>query len=190
MAISVYIDSNVWDFLFDRQMDLAVELPRDEFCICITREAEFEIPPMPPEKRAFAETMIAKCGIATDTFFGFNDASLPISEQRVAGFDQGRWASLEELDFIAQQRTALKDRMRPSKLYVGEADLSLGARSVHSVVLSLDKKRGPLNKAYKQGGKVIFLTDFDNSGLTLREFIRTALARSTPLSMNSPDAPR
>ena len=72
MPISVYIDNNVWDFLFDRQMDLATELPRDEFCICITREAEFEIPPMPPEKRAFAEATIAKCIITTDAFFGFN----------------------------------------------------------------------------------------------------------------------
>ena len=26
MPISVYLDNNVWDFLFDRQLDLAVEL--------------------------------------------------------------------------------------------------------------------------------------------------------------------
>ena len=189
MVTSVYIDNNVWDFLFARQMDLSIELPRDEFCICITREAEFEIPPMPAEKRAFAEAVIAKCAIATDTFFGFNDESLPPAEQRVAGFDQGRWASPEELAFISQQRTALKDRMRPSKLYDGEADLSLAARSVHSVVLSLDKKQGPINKAYEQGGKVVFLTDFDKSGLTLREFIRAALAQVSPAPVRSSSRP-
>jgi hypothetical protein len=161
-----------------RQMDLATELPRDEFCICITREAEFEIPPMPPEKRAFAEATIERCAITTDVFFGFMDESLPATEQRVAGFNQGRWASAYELAFIAQQKTALKDRMRPSKLYEGEADLSLAARSVHSVVLSLDAKKGPINSAYAQGGKVVFLTDFDKSGLSLREFIRRALART------------
>jgi hypothetical protein len=45
MPISIYIDNNVWDFLFDRRLDLAAELPRPDYCICITREAEFEIPP-------------------------------------------------------------------------------------------------------------------------------------------------
>ncbi len=108
MAVSVYVDNNVWDFLFDRGMDLSTELPRKEFCVCLTREAEFEIPPMPPKKRAFVEATIKKCGIPTDVFFGFNDDSLPTDEQRVAGFDVGRWATPEELAFVEQQRTALK----------------------------------------------------------------------------------
>jgi hypothetical protein len=46
MAITVYIDNNVWDFLFDINLNLSVELSKDEFCLCITREGEFEIPPM------------------------------------------------------------------------------------------------------------------------------------------------
>jgi hypothetical protein len=157
MIIGVYIDNNVWDFLFERRLDLAVELPRDEFCLCLTREAEFEIPPIPQEKaelKAFIEATIAKCGIRTDSFFGFYDTSLPPDEQRVGGFDVGRWASPEEIAFIAQQRTALKDsEKRPTKLYPGEADISLAARSLHSVVLSLDAKAGPINAAYRQGGR-------------------------------------
>ena len=32
--ISVYIDNNVWDFLFHRGIDLAKALPKEEFCIC------------------------------------------------------------------------------------------------------------------------------------------------------------
>ncbi len=189
MLISVYVDSNVWDLLFERQIDLATELPRDRYCICITREAEFEIPLMPPEKRAFVEAMVAKCVIITDTFFGFNDESLPATEQRIAGLDQGRWASPEELAFIAQQRTPLRDRVRPSRLYDGEADLSLAARSFHSVVLSLDKKRGPINKAYKQGGKVVFLTDFEKSGLSFREFISAELVHIASVSKRFSDEP-
>ncbi|HXT06498.1 MAG TPA: hypothetical protein VN715_06110 [Roseiarcus sp.] len=173
MPISVYIDNNVWDFLFDRKMDLAVELPREEYCICITREAEFEISPMPPEKRAFADATIVRCAVATDVFFGWANETLPTEEQRVAGWGHGRWASAKELAFIDQQRTALKNRIRPTKLYEGEADLSLAARSMHSVALSLDAKKGPINAAYKQGGKVIFLTDFDTSGLSLADFIRS-----------------
>lgn len=178
MAISVYIDNNVWDFLFKRQIDLSVELPRDEFCLCLTREAEFEIPPIPLEKaelKAFIEATIAKCGIQTDSFFGFNDDSLPPDEQRYGGWDVGRWITPEEMAFITQQRTALKDsKKRLTKLYPGEADISLAARSLHSVILSLDAKAGPINDAYKQGGKVVFLTDFDKSGISLSDFIKTA----------------
>jgi len=178
MAVSVYVDNNVWDFLFDRGMDLSTELPRKEFCVCLTREAEFEIPPMPPKKRAFVEATIKKCGIPTDVFFGFNDDSLPTDEQRVAGFDVGRWATPEELAFVEQQRTALKKRKRPTKLHAGEADVSLAARSFHAVVLSLDAKKGPINAAYQQGGNVVFLTDFDNSGLSLADFVRDALRKA------------
>lgn len=179
MAISVYIDNNIWDFLFERKLNLAVELPRDEFCICITREAEFEIPPIPLEKaelKSFIDDTIAKCGIRTDWIFGFNDDSLSQSEQRFAGFDQGRWASQDEIDFMVQQRTPLTVRTtkknRKTGLYKDEADIALAARSFHSIVLSLDAKRGPINDAYTQGGKVVFLTDFDQSCVSLSDFIK------------------
>ena len=179
MPISVYIDNNVWDFLFDRRIDLAAELPRDEFCIAITREAEFEIPLIPPEKaelKAFIEASIERCGIRTDKLFGFYDERFPPDEQRVGGFDEGRWASQEEVAFMDQQRTPLPRPKRKTGLYAGEADTSLAARSFQAVVLSLDAKKGPINDAYKQGGKVVFLTDFDRSGLSLRDFIKRAVA--------------
>jgi hypothetical protein len=41
---------------------------------------------------------------------------------------------------------------RPTKLYPGEADTSLAMRAVHSVVLSLDAKPGPIYDAYQRGG--------------------------------------
>lgn len=177
MAIGVYIDNNVWDFLFSRNLDLSIELPREDFCICLTREAEFEIPPIPSAAlKAFIDATISKCVIRTDSFFGFNDESLPQSEQRVGGFDVGRWASAEEIAFMRQQRTQLGlSKKRKTKLYKDEADISLAARSFHSVVLSLDAKTGPINDAYKQGGKVVFLTDFDKSGMSLSAFVKAAL---------------
>jgi hypothetical protein len=49
-------------------------------------------------------------------------------------------------------------------LYPKEADILLAARASHSVVLSLDDKRGPIRDAYQQGGMVVFLTDFEKSG--------------------------
>jgi hypothetical protein len=54
MPIGVYIDNNVWDFLFERNLDLSVELPSADFCLCLTSEAEFEIPPIPREKEALS----------------------------------------------------------------------------------------------------------------------------------------
>jgi hypothetical protein len=87
--INVFIDSNVWNFLFERQIDLAVALPSDRFCPYVLREAEFEVASIPPKKaalKAFVETTIEKHGIRTDRFFGFRNLSLPSDEQRVGGF--------------------------------------------------------------------------------------------------------
>jgi hypothetical protein len=177
--ISVYLDNNVWDFLFERKLDLSAVLPRPEFCICITREAEFEIPPIPPEKtelKAFIDETIAKCDIKVDSLFGFYDESLPPDKQRVGGFDVGRWASADEIAFINQQKTPVGTlkKNRKTGLYKNEADVSLAARSFHSVVLTHDKS-GPINEAYRQGGKVVYLTNFDESGMSLGDFIKVAL---------------
>jgi hypothetical protein len=183
MLINIYIDNNVWDFLFERKIDLAVALPREKFCLCLTREAEFEIPPIrnnKPELKAFVDATIARCAIPIDSFFGFNNESLPQSEQRFGGFNVGRFASLEEIAFIRQQRTPLKPKQQiknqKTKLYKDEADISLAARSFNSAVLTLDAKNGPITDAYKQGGKVVFLTDFDSSGMSLCDFIMKKFA--------------
>ena len=182
MTIGIYIDNNVWDFLYERDIDLSVALPREEFVICITREAEFEIPPIAATNSAlaaFIATTINKCLIETDVFFGFNDDSLPPSEQREGGFNFGRFANPEELAFMAQQRTPLKPRHSiknlKTRLYKDEADIALATRSFHAIVLSLDAKKGPINKAYQQGGKIVFLKDFDLSGMLLADFIRSKL---------------
>jgi hypothetical protein len=176
MMIDVYLDHNVWHFLFERRLDLEVELPREEFCIYLTREAEFEIRSVPEEEvllKAFIYDTIAKCRIRTDLLFGFADESLPLDEQRVGGFDQGRWVRPKEADFILdQRRIRLKGAKRPTKLKKNEADISVAARSFYSIVLSLDGKPGPIKDAYRQGGKVVFLTDFDKSRMSLRDFIK------------------
>jgi hypothetical protein len=81
-----------------------------------------------------------------------------------------------ESAFIEQQHTSLKARLNyKSRLYGNEADLSLAARSFHSVVLTLDRSSGPLNAAYKQGGKIIYLDSFDCSGLSLRDYVDAAV---------------
>jgi len=175
MTIGVYIDNNVWDFLFSRNIDLSLELPNSEFCLCMTREAEFEIPPIPKEKaelKKFIEDTIKKCVIKPESYFGFFNPNHSNEEQRVGGFNVGRFASAKEIAFMGPQKARLGVVKKAStKLYKNEADISVAARAMHSVVITLDKKTGPINDAYKQGGKVVFLNDFDSSGVTLKEFI-------------------
>ena len=40
--IAITLDNKVWNFLFQRNVDLAAELPLDRFAIFITREVEIE----------------------------------------------------------------------------------------------------------------------------------------------------
>jgi hypothetical protein len=180
--IGVYIDNNVWDFLFERRLDLCVELPPSEYRLCLTREAEFEIPPIPSHKaelKAFIEKTIEKCGVKTLPHFGFYDEKHPPDEQRMGGFDIGQWASKEELAFMEQQKARLSPNKKPKTgLYKNEADISLGARAFRSVVISLDRKSDPIRTAMNQGGKVIFLVEaeFDNQNESLGAFIKSKLA--------------
>ena len=93
----------------------------------------------------------------------------------MGGWGEGRWASKDELAFISQQKTpAALAKKRKTGLYKNEADVSLAARSFHSVVLSFDRKKGPINSAYRQGGKVLFLNDFDKSKISFKSFVRAA----------------
>lgn len=110
----------------------------------MTREAEFEIPPIPNEKadlKLFIEETLNKCIIEPQPYFGFFDSNHSDEEQRVGPFNTGRWASPEEVDFIEQQETKLSQVKKIStRLYRNEADISVAARAFQSVVLTLDKK--------------------------------------------------
>jgi hypothetical protein len=172
MPIDIYIDHNVWDLIIEKQIDLGQEFPKEQFALHKTREAEFEIPPTPENKRAKIEATIARDDIDTICYFGLDEPQHISSEQRVGGFDVGTIASIEELNFINLQRSKLGKSKKPKTgLYKNEADISLAARSFHSVVLTLDKKPGPLKDAHFQGGIVVFLTNFDEKKLSLREFV-------------------
>lgn len=174
MRTIIFLDNNVWDFLFERALDLTIELPPDEFCIRLVGEiAQFEIPPISnPRLKEFIHATIKDHGIKVRRRFGFHDASLPDNEQRVGGFDEGEWTSAKEIAFIKQQAATLgKAKRLKTRLYPNEADISLAALAFENVVLTCDKKPGPLKTAYEQGGKVVFLQNFDESGLSLRDYV-------------------
>ncbi len=178
MPISLYLDNNIWDLLHNNQIDLAHELPKEEFHIIITLEAEFEIPPIrSPELKEYISTAIKVFGIGTDAFFGFNDPALPPEEQRCRGFDLGRFASSRENEFINEQRSRIGKLNPITKLNKYEADIALAARSFHSFVLTADVKPGPLRDAYNQGGKVIFLANFNAQKLSLYNAVKSGIAQ-------------
>jgi hypothetical protein len=176
--IAVTLDNNVWDFLFEREIDLAAELPSDEFVIFITREVEIESMAIPDTE---AKTMIkkyiartkARCGIKTTAVFGFaTDGPGP---QRVGGFDQGTWQSQTEREFYdaIRQQYLLGRRERNSQLTQNEADAAVAAQSFFSIALTCERPEtpGPLRFAAEHGGKVLYLPDIDRSGLILKAYI-------------------
>jgi hypothetical protein len=90
--IAITLDNNVWDFLFDRGIDLASELPSEDFAVFITREVEIEGSAIPddPSKTAlkgYIVQTISSCDIQTTSVFGF--ASPGPGPQRVGGVGKG-----------------------------------------------------------------------------------------------------
>jgi len=174
--IAVTLDNNVWDFLYTRKIDLAAELPPDEFAIFITREVEMESMAIPDTAskamlKEYISQTIVRCRIKTTAVFGFaTDGPGP---QRVEGWDQGTWQSQTEREFY--------DTIRPlylvgrgqtnSQLTKNEADAAVAAQSFFSVALTCDKKPGPLRFAAEHGGKVLYLTDIDLSRRPLKAHI-------------------
>jgi hypothetical protein len=176
--IAVTLDNNVWNFLFDRRVELSVELPGGEFFISITREVEIEGMAIPDnaEKallRDYIKRTIESCDIKTTSVFGFNVPGLV--HQRVGGWGSGTWQSQIEREFY--------DAVRPiyligksetnSTLTKNEADAAVAAQSFFSIALTCEnpQKAGPLRFAAESGGKVLYLADFDKHGRSLKEYI-------------------
>jgi hypothetical protein len=177
MPISLFIDSNAWDVFFERDIDLHLELHSDEFSILITKEAEFELSLMPVEKREYVEAAFKAKRILIDSYFGFYDESLSLEQQRLTGFDCGRFASEEELKVLREERSSIGPTKRPTGLYKNEADVSLAARSMVSVVLTCDGKKALKRAREIYGGTVIDLKRW-KSGESISTFIRTELHKN------------
>lgn len=176
--IAVALDNNVWNFLFDRRLNLASELPSDDFAIFIPREVEIETEAIPLKEskvalKEFIARTIAECGIKTHWVFGFGgEGSGP---QRVGGFGQGTWQGKTESEFYAaiNQRFLLGQPEMGSQLTRNEGDAAVAAKSFSSIVLTCESRKvnGPLRFAADHGGAVLYLADFDPRKETLKEFI-------------------
>jgi hypothetical protein len=176
--IAITLDNNVWNFLFQKGIDLALELPSEKFAIFITREVEIETLAIPAKasktalKDYIAQT-IASCNIRTTSVFGF--ARSGPGPQRLGGFGQGTWQSRTEQEFYAaiRERYLLGKSQTKSQLTKNEGDAAVAARSFFSIALTCERpnKSGPLRFAAERGGKILYLESFDRSGLTLKAYI-------------------
>ena len=176
--IAVTLDNNVWNYLFEKRMNLADGLPSSEFAVFITREVEIETSAIPnAEGKAALKDYIARTiagsGIGTTSVFGF--ASLSPGPQRMGGFGQGTFQSQTEREFY----DAISDlyligrRETGSQLTKNEGDAAVAAQSFFSIVLTCEKraKPGPLRFAAEQGGKVLYLRDLDPNRPNLKASI-------------------
>lgn len=202
MSIAVYIDSCAWNYLFDHSIDLEAELPRDLFSVYVTREVEIELEAIPDigsdgtDKGAlkrYINRNIDQKPVTTSYVFGFQTLEpdgTPSPVQVYGGFGVGTWQSEEEQDFyskpeISPQLQGMK--ITKSGLGKNQADASLGAKSLSSIVLTNERmdKVGPLKVAADLGGKVVYLsTQVKPSGLTIGNYLlslgATNLSPPTP----------
>ncbi|WP_280541484.1 hypothetical protein [Chromohalobacter sp. 11-W] len=189
MKISVVIDSNAWNFLFDRNIDLRSELPPEDFALYIMREVEIEISAIPDlgkdgsEKRSLKQYIhesIAQNQVVTTATFGFAEANPADGPATYAGFGRGTFQSDKEHHWYAReeiQSSLLGKPKKGSGLSANQADTAVSAASFDSIVLTCDKKNGPISKAKENGGMVVFLSDELLSLESLQQVLRSVAGK-------------
>lgn len=175
--MNIFIDHNVWDQLFGRNVDLNACFPKDKYSIFVTSQGILELEQTPDTKlelKKYIEKYI-KDHVVEDSIFGFNDPCLPSDEQRVSGFGLGRFGSPVENEIrskLASKYGSKKKRKATQILYAQEADIELATRSIDNIVLTLDVKTGPLRDAKELGGNVLFINLSEVDGLNSEEFVK------------------
>ena len=178
--MNIYIDNNVWNYFFENDINLESYFPKNEFSLLITTHGRFEVQQMPDsclDMKQYIETSLSLY-VSVDGIFGFYDPSLPDNEQRVCGFDQGRFTSLEESSIRSELQIKYgtkKKRKETQILFQQEADIELASRSTQGVVITFDVKRGPLLEAKEKGGNVVMLSSNEASKLPVEQFMKKLL---------------
>jgi hypothetical protein len=198
MTISLTIDNCAWDFFFRNKYDLCLQLPADKFLLFITREVELELLQIPDyspkdgsDKRALKEYIQKsreRRQVVTACVFGFDCGESPDDPARFGGFGQGTFESDIERDW--RQREDIQSHVigaskrKTTVLRQNEADVAQSVASLSSVLITNEsnKKKGPILIAAANGGRVLYLSDFESSGLTLADYIEKHFAEPTGTS--------
>jgi hypothetical protein len=174
--ISIVIDSNAWNFLWEEGVDLAQSFPSDRFLFFCPRQIEIEIEAIPSEKSGlidYIKRSSLSCGIRTTSTFGFFVAGQ--DKQRRGGFGHGTFQSPMERRFYAiiRDKFLLGKSERNSGLAVNEGDAAVAVQAFFAVVLTNERpgKQGPLRVAAEHGGKVLYLSDFRKSARSLSDYL-------------------
>ncbi|MEY8702303.1 hypothetical protein AB4F11_04670 [Francisella philomiragia] len=180
----IFLDNNIFDFLYDKKIDLLKEFPKGEFCVCVPKEIKFESDCMPSDKFTFVKSLFENNIVITHSYFGYYDDRHVSNFQRVGGYDEGVYISIDERDFKLELNNNFlsnTDKKHPKHdLYKNEGDIALAVRSVHNIVLTNDAKsskgakKGPLNYAFEKGYRVVFLNDYDGD-ISLNEYVKSSL---------------
>jgi hypothetical protein len=176
---AVWIDNGAWDWLFDNNVDLGAELPIDNFELLITRQVELEMRMIRRiDVREFAHEMILRCQIGVRRVLGYDNPNVTEKMHRYGGFDQGHWASPAEAAFIRQQNAQREQtNLKGSGLFQHEGDIALAAKSFDGIVITAERKGGPLRDAEAAGGRVVRLGLLAERRLSLREACTSAAVR-------------
>lgn len=189
MTTAVYIDSCAWNYLYEKSVDLAKELPRSQFSIYVTREVEIELSAIPDvggdgaDKgllKAYIKQNLSSAFVETSYVFGFQTIEpdgTPSPVHVYGGFDVGTWQSDEERNFYAKHE--IKKQLQAGKknnsgLGKNQADASLAAKSLTAIVLTNERmnKPSPLKLAAELRGKIIYLQDqVEPSGLSIGDYV-------------------
>ena len=175
--IAVVVDSNAWDYLLEKHVDLRVELPLEQFAVFIPREVEIELAALKgidQRKRDLIQYIAeanAASGVQVSSNFGFNTGTG--APQTFGGFG-GTFQSDVEREFYAEVRALFLNK--PSKgsgLADNQADAALGALSFFAVVITMErpKKPGPIRFASERDGRILFLRSFGGTTDPLRDLV-------------------
>jgi hypothetical protein len=181
--ISVTLDNNVWDFLYQSEVNLKNVFPRERFALFITREVEIETEAIPPTKlglREYIARSTEDANIQTAWTFGFDTGESPI---RRGTLGQSTFQSQLESDIRKELLQFIHATPKGSGLHRNEGDISVALASFFSIVLTMEKgKAGPLQFARENGGQILQLSLNVDAAKHLRALVEDRYACIDSLS--------
>jgi hypothetical protein len=184
MKTSLIIDCCAWNYLFEHQINLAETFPQNDYTLSVTREVEIEILAIPDKAdkhalKAYIAKSIESSNVHKTSIFGFAtyDSDGNLSKIQTCGnFYQSTFQSPNDRDWYNSDEVKnflIGKAKRKSGLSNNQADASIAVRSFQAIVLTNEgrNKKGPLHLAAKQGGRIVYLSEVEESGLSLKDYI-------------------